>query len=148
MGYWHSFHPMSWKAAQNLGMRSPETDERCVTVDVDVVELLWDYLNFIPSSHPNDRLRWEHGLDPFGMTWISPQGAQTATRILTAVEEIFLLGPDRIDVLAGSRANRKGTLLVSRKTTPAADVLATIRSLRDLFAQAVNDSHHVVHCGL
>lgn len=109
-------------------------------------EFLWylrDTLLWIPSDNPSNPTEWSgHGLNWYGPTAISAEGAATLRRVCERWAELFACGPPSFELAIVDTAE---PLMASHDR----DVLvALLRGLADLARQASSKEHWLLHLGI
>lgn len=90
---WKAWEPLSFEQMVSL-IAAP------VRLHDDIVRYILDSLNWIPSYNPSKRER-HTGLNLYGITLISSEGAHRTAQIFRAWGALFSMGPEELDLTGG-----------------------------------------------
>jgi hypothetical protein len=148
-GPYHEFVPLPASERARACELTPDTLPEHVRVSDDVINYVWDSLDWIPSALTWDNPDWPgRGLDHWGMTLIDARGATTAERVFAAWAALFSAGPAEIelrcDLFVGEDDRlEEGTVVVERD-----EVVEQMRTIAGYFARCVGGEWIVLHRGV
>ena len=127
-------------------------DPAAKTLHDDVLRYIDDTLKWIPSENPANPTEWcGHGLNWYGPTSISGDGARIASRIFAAWAELFAIGPRNI-TLTGPYAWIEGESAESgsydKIPIEQSEIVSKCRTISELAAKATNCDSWLLHLGI
>lgn len=148
-GPYHTFVPLPVSERARITELSDDSLGELVRVSDDVINYLWDSLEWIPSAPDWDNPAWPgRGLDHCGLTVIDATGAATAVRVFTAWADLFSAGPAqlelRCDIVVGADDQiEEGIAVVAR-----GELVDQLRTIAGYFARCEGGAWFVLHRGI
>jgi hypothetical protein len=121
-----------------------------VRLSHDVCMYMSDTLEWIPSRNPANEAEWPgYGLNLYGPTVVSSEGAMIAEQVFSAWAQLFAAAPTRFSLVQGWERVQDGSEgRIRRFHVEREETVEALRQLADLARTVTHGEHFLLHLGI